>query len=191
MTCGKIDFACTRCRLSKGRTQVVPGTGSCDSGIVFIGEAPGREEDLKGEPFVGRGGRLLDDALREAGVDRSMIFICNLVKCRPPSNRRPRKDEIAACSRFLESELRDVKPKVVCALGQTVANHLLGNKMKMSDLVRGERKLTLVGRDVRFFVAYHPAACLYQRKNLGSFKNSIKTSVHASGVEKLKASRVK
>jgi len=180
MTCGKIDFACTRCRLSKGRTQVVPGVGSCSSPIVFIGEAPGGEEDLKGEPFVGRGGKLLDKVLKEAGVDRSEVFICNLIKCRPPSNRRPRKDEIAACSRFLESELRAVNPKVVCALGQTVANHLLDDKKKMTELVKAERRLHLLGKDVRFFVAYHPAACLYQRKNIGSFRKSIEASLRAA-----------
>jgi len=180
MTCGKIDFACTRCRLSKGRTQVVPGTGPCSSPIVFIGEAPGREEDLKGEPFVGRGGKLLDKILKEAGVDRSEIFICNLVMCRPPGNRRPRKDEIETCSQFLESELRTVRPKVVCALGQTVANRLLDNKEKMAELVKKDRTVNLVGKDVRLFVAYHPAACLYQRKNIGSFRRSIEASLRAA-----------
>jgi len=184
MTCGKINFACTRCRLSKGRTQVVPGTGRCSSPIVFIGEAPGREEDLKGEPFVGRGGKLLDKVLKEAGVDRSEVFICNLVRCRPPDNRRPRKDEIEACSRFLESELETVKPKVVCALGQTVANHLLGNKERMAELVRKNRTVNLGSADVRLFVAYHPAACLYQRKNIGSFKKSIGASLRAAKLKR-------
>ena len=179
MTCGKIDFACKRCRLSKGRTQVVPGVGSCKSAIVFIGEAPGKDEDLKGEPFVGRAGRLLTDVLKDAGVDRSEVFICNLVKCRPPGNRRPRKDEITACSSYLESELGTVKPTVVCALGQTVANHLLGNKMKMEELVKRERRVNLAGKEVRFFVAYHPAAILYQRKNLGIFMKSIRASLKA------------
>jgi len=180
MTCGKIDLACSRCRLSRGRTQVVPGIGPCTSPIVFIGEAPGREEDLKGEPFVGRGGKLLDKVLSEFGVDRSKVFISNLAKCRPPGNRRPRKDEIEACSRFLESELETVKPKVVCALGQTVANRLLGNKERMAELVKKDRLVNLGGVDVRLFVAYHPAACLYQRKNLSSFRKSIETSLRAA-----------
>ena len=180
MTCGDIDFKCTRCRLSRGRTQVVPGTGPCTSRIVFIGEAPGREEDLKGEPFVGRGGRLLNDAIKEAGSDRSEVFICNLVKCRPPGNRRPRKDEIEACSRFLRSELEAVRPKVVCALGQTVANTLMRRKGKMSDLVEESTMTTLAGIDVELYVAYHPAACLYQRRNIGSFNKSIKASLKAA-----------
>ena len=180
MTCGKIDLACTRCRLSKGRTQVVPGKGRCASPIVFIGEAPGREEDLRGEPFVGRGGRLLDKVLDELGVDRSRVFISNLVKCRPPGNRRPRRDEIETCSRFLESELRAVKPKVVCALGQTVANRLLGTNKRMAELVGEHNNVELAGMDVSFFVAYHPAACLYQRKNLDSFRKSIEESLRAA-----------
>lgn len=180
MTCGKIDFACRRCRLSKGRTQVVPGVGPCSSPIVFIGEAPGREEDLGGEPFVGRGGRLLDKVLKDVGVDRSEVFISNLVKCRPPGNRRPRKDEIEACSRFLESELKTVGPSVVCALGQTAASRLLGHKGRMADLIKGERRVSIGGADVRLFVAYHPAACLYQRRNLGSFRKSIEASLRAA-----------
>ena len=180
MTCGSIDFACTRCRLSKGRTQVVPGTGPCSSPIVFIGEAPGREEDLKGEPFVGRGGKLLDKVLTDAGADRSKVFICNLVKCRPPGNRRPRKDEIEACSRFLKSELKAVRPRVVCALGQTVATSLLNRKEKMSDLVKKSFDANVAGIDVQVFVAYHPAACLYQKKNNGSFRKNVEGSLKAA-----------
>ena len=184
MTCGKIDFACTRCRLSKGRTQVVPGTGPCTSPIVFIGEAPGRKEDLKGEPFVGRGGKLLDRVLKDLGVDRTQVFICNLVKCRPPNNRRPRKDETEACSLFLESELKTIRPKVVCALGQTVANYLLDNRERMAELVKKDRVVSLAGADVRFFVAYHPAACLYQRKNIRSFRKSIEASLRAAKLKR-------
>ena len=180
MTCGKIDFGCTKCRLSKGRTRVVPGTGPCTSPIVFIGEAPGREEDLKGEPFVGRGGKLLDEVLKDAGVDRSEVYVSNLVKCRPPDNRRPRKDEIETCSQYLESEMKAVRPKIVCALGQTVAKCLLDSGEKMSDLVKKERKIIIGEREVRLFVAYHPAACLYQRKNTSSFRKSIEASLRAA-----------
>jgi len=182
MTCGKIDFACTRCRLSKSRTRVVPGVGSCSSPIVFIGEAPGREEDLEGEPFVGRGGRLLDKAFKDAGIDRSDVFISNIVKCRPPGNRRPRKDEIEACSRFLESELKAVRPRVICALGQTVVTSLLNKKGKMAELVKTNMALNVAGIDVRLFVSYHPAACLYQRKNFESFRKSIEASLKAANL---------
>jgi DNA polymerase len=180
MTCGDIDLACTKCRLSRGRTQVVPGAGPCTSSIALIGEAPGREEDLKGEPFVGRGGKLLDKVLREAGSDRSEVFICNLVKCRPPGNRRPRKDEIEACSRFLKSELEHVRPKVVCLLGQTVVKNLLDRNDRMEDLVGTSTKANIAGVGVQVFIAYHPAACLYQRKNIVSFKKSIRASIRAA-----------
>jgi uracil-DNA glycosylase family 4 len=182
MTCGKIDLNCTKCRLCKGRTQVVPGAGPCSSKIVFIGEGPGKDEDIKGEPFVGRAGRVLSETLDGLGVDRSRVFITNLVKCRPPGNRRPRKDEIRTCSVYLDSEVRTVRPRVVCALGQTVANNLLGNKEKMSDLLKKDWTARIGGRDVKLIVAYHPAACLYQRKNLGAFKKSIGASLQAAGV---------
>ncbi|MGQ9588564.1 MAG: uracil-DNA glycosylase [Thermoplasmata archaeon] len=180
MTCGKIDLRCRRCRLSEKRTQVVPGSGPRRSNIAFIGEAPGKDEDLKGVPFVGRAGRLLDRALEQAGVSRDKVFICNLVKCRPPNNRRPRKDEIAACSKFLCSELQAVKPEVLVALGQTVVESFLTGKRRMMDIVGSELAITICGRRVRLFVTYHPAACLYQRKNLRAFNESIRASLKAA-----------
>jgi len=181
MSCGDTDLKCTRCRLSRSRTQVVPGTGPCDARVVFIGEAPGKDEDLKGEPFVGRAGKILDAALVEAGVRRDQVYIVNLVKCRPPGNRRPRKDEVSACSRFLESELRQISPVAVCALGQTVASELCGTRDKMSALAGRAIDCSLFGMEVRLFVNYHPAACLYQRKNLAKFKKGIKASLSAAG----------
>lgn len=182
MSCGNTDLKCTRCRLSKSRTQVVPGTGPCSARIVFIGEAPGKDEDLEGEPFVGRAGKILDAALAEAGVRRDQVYIANLVKCRPPGNRRPKKDEISACSHFLESELREISPAVVCALGQTVANKLCGTRDKMSSLAGRAIECRLFGMDVRLYVNYHPAACLYQRKNLEKFKKGVKASLAAAGL---------
>lgn len=183
MTCGRTDLDCTKCRLSMKRTRVVPGVGSRSSGIVFIGEAPGKDEDLKGEPFVGRSGRLLDRALEEMGIRRTQIYISNLVMCRPPSNRRPRKDEIGTCtSLYLEPDMADISPRVVCALGQTAAEHFLGRKRRMKDLIGREFELSLAGRKTRLFVAYHPAACLYQRKNLATFKKSIRSSLEAAGL---------
>jgi len=182
MTCGLVDLECRGCRLCRGRTQVVPGTGSCTSPIAFIGEAPGREEDLRGEPFVGRAGRLLDAALSKSGVERGQVFITNLVKCRPPGNRRPGKDEVDACFAHLESELEVVRPSVVCILGQTAAKHLLGDDRNMVAMLRGERELVIGGRRVRAYVAYHPAACLYQRKNLRAFERVVRRSLVASGL---------
>jgi uracil-DNA glycosylase family 4 len=182
MTCGDVDLACRRCRLSKGRTKVVPGIGSCSSRIVFIGEGPGKDEDLKGEPFVGRAGKVLDDALRRARTSRSEVFITNLVKCRPPRNRRPRKDEIRSCRAYLDSELIAVKPRIICALGQTAANSLLDNRESLDSLMKKEWSMKLGGRNIRVVVVHHPAACLYQRKNLGRFQNRVKSSLEAAGI---------
>jgi uracil-DNA glycosylase family 4 len=181
MICGDVDLQCTKCRLSKERTQVVPGVGPCSSRIVFIGEGPGKDEDVKGQPFVGRAGKVLDEALKSAGVDRSRVFITNLVKCRPPGNRRPRKDEIRTCSAYLDSELKTIDPEVICALGQTVGNHLLGNREKMPVLIKGEWMVSVAGMDVKLIVAYHPAACLYQRKNTKPFQRSIANALEAAG----------
>ena len=109
---------CVRCRLSENRTQVVFGVGSPTSDLLFIGEGPGREEDLLGEPFVGRSGKLLDKLVsEEMGLDRSQFYIANVVKCRPPNNRDPKPDEIAACRPWLAQQLDLIDPKVVVTLG--------------------------------------------------------------------------
>ena len=186
MICGDIDLRCAKCRLCRKRTQVVPGVGPCSSRIVFIGEGPGRDEDVKGQPFVGRAGKILDEALERAGTDRSNVFITNLVKCRPPGNRRPRKDEIRTCSVYLNSELKALGPKVICALGQTVGNNLLGNREKMPALMIGDWIVPVAGRDVKLIVAYHPAACLYQRKNTKAFRESIAEALEAAGTVRRK-----
>jgi DNA polymerase len=183
MTCGNIDLACTACSLSRKRLHVVPGNGPCGSRIMFFGEAPGKEEDVRGEPFVGRAGRVLDKAIESAGVTRSEVYIGNIVKCRPPNNRKPKSDEIDTCtSLYLESEICTVKPRVICALGQTAANYFLPTNEKMSDRVGRETEMLFHDLEVRFFVAYHPAACLYQRKNLASFERSILRGLKAAGM---------
>jgi uracil-DNA glycosylase family 4 len=183
MTCGHVDLACTACRLSRKRHQVVPGNGPCSSSIMFFGEAPGKDEDLRGEPFVGQAGKVLDRAIEKAGAVRSRIYVGNIVKCRPPNNRKPRSDEIRTCtSLYLESEILAVGPKVICALGQTAANYFLPTKERMSDRVGSEVEMLMYGLHVRFLVAYHPAACLYQRKNQASFETSIRRALRAAGV---------
>lgn len=178
MKCGRIDPKCPRCRLCKSRTQVVPGVGPCDSRIVFVGEAPGKDEDLRGQPFVGRAGKILDDALLKAGSGRSEVRITNIVKCRPPGNRRPRKDEISTCtSLYLDCELEEIAPAVICALGKTVADHFVKSDKSMSEEVGESAMLNIAGRPTRLFVSYHPAACLYQRKHLKRFQSSIKAAL--------------
>src|SRR6202453_2827906 len=110
--------SCTKCPLASGRTQVVFGVGNPDADLMFVGEGPGRDEDLAGEPFVGRSGKLLDKLMiQEIGIDRSSCYIANVVKCRPPNNRDPLPDEIAACRPWLESQLELIDPKVVVTLG--------------------------------------------------------------------------
>jgi uracil-DNA glycosylase family 4 len=177
MKCGKIDLGCTKCRLCRGRTQVVAGSGPCLSRIVFVGEAPGKDEDLQGQPFVGRAGKILESVLADLGVDRSRVYITNTVKCRPPGNRRPRADEIRICRKYLDSELDQISPSVICALGQIAANSLLGNKLGMKQLMRKDWAIHVGRADVKVTVAYHPAACLYGKKNLGPFMAQIKKSL--------------
>lgn len=183
MNCGEVDSACKKCRLSKGRKKVVPGTGPCRAKIIFIGEAPGRDEDRQGKPFVGRAGKLLDEALEEAGVDRAKVRISNLVKCRPPGNRRPRKDEKRTCtSLYLEKEIEEISPEVICALGQTSAEFLSGKELSMSEVVGKEIQCSFGRTSARLFVTYHPAACLYQRKNTNAFKKGVRASLAAAGL---------
>ncbi len=183
MTCGKVDLGCTKCRLCAKRVQVVPGNGSCKSSILFLGEAPGREEDLYGRPFVGRAGRLLDETLAELGVPRPEVFVTNLCLCRPPNNRRPRGDEILTCTTlYLGSSFSVVRPKVVCALGQTAASFALESKEPMSELVGKVYPRSLFGVDAEVIAAYHPAGALRLRKYMPSFKKTIKQGLEAAGL---------
>jgi DNA polymerase len=183
MTCGKIDLGCTKCRLSKRRTLVVPGNGPCGSKLVFVGEAPGRDEDVKGIPFVGSAGKLLNAALESAGVSREKVYCTNIVKCRPPNNRKPKKDEICTCTElYLSSELKAIKPKVICALGQTAVEYFVDLKENMSEVIGHEMPIVVSGMHVKFVVSYHPAAVLYQRKKLRDFQKTIASAVRAAGL---------
>ena len=148
---------CTRCPLSVHRTQVVFGVGDPDADLMFVGEAPGRDEDLQGEPFVGRSGRLLDRLIEEElGVDRSRCYIANVVKCRPPDNRDPRPDEIAACRPYLTAQIELVGAVVVVTLGNFATKLLLGTDLGITR-VRG-RSYPMGERHL--VPTYHPAAAL-------------------------------
>jgi uracil-DNA glycosylase family 4 len=179
-----VPVNCASCRLSETRTNIVTGNGSSRSRIVFIGEAPGRDEDLRGEPFVGSAGKTLNRALADLGVSREDVFVTNIVKCRPPGNRRPARDEIDACVGYLCVEVHRVGPSVICLLGQTVARELLGHNGKMSDIVGEVVDATICGSDVKCVVAYHPAACLYRRANFDSFRESIARGLKLAGIER-------
>lgn len=123
---------CRRCALSETRTQVVFGVGRPDAEVMFIGEGPGAEEDSRGEPFVGRAGRLLDDMLASIGLDRSKIYIANIVKCRPPSNRDPLNTEQDACIGWLRRQTAEIKPKIIVCLGRVSAMRIIREDYKIT-----------------------------------------------------------
>ncbi|MDT8376617.1 MAG: uracil-DNA glycosylase [Mariprofundaceae bacterium] len=147
---------CTACQLAEQRSRVVFGAGNPDADIVFIGEAPGREEDLKGEPFVGRAGQLLDRMLAALGMNRSEVYIMNTVKCRPPNNRDPRPDEVEACSRWFDAQLRALSPKIICLLGRVSAQTVLETDQPLSVLRRNWHNY----HGIPAQVMYHPAYLL-------------------------------
>jgi len=155
----RLDSECTRCRLSKKRTQVVPPDGPLGARIVFVGEGPGEREDVQGRPFIGRAGKMLDRILSEQGVPRSEIMITNTVKCRPPENRRPKEDEMRACFHYLEQELKG--RTLVVALGKTSSENLLARKVNLAREANVEFLIQIMGEGVRVIPAYHPSACLY------------------------------
>src|SRR5213593_4654925 len=121
----RIVSACEKCRLSKSRTQVVYGVGNPNADLMFIGEAPGRDEDIQGEPFVGRAGQLLTKIIEAIGLKREDVYIANVIKCRPPGNRNPEPDEVETCEPFLFQQIDAIKPKVIVALGTFAARSLL------------------------------------------------------------------
>jgi len=125
---------CRRCRLHTGRQQIVFGTGNPKAKLVFVGEAPGEEEDLQGRPFVGKAGQLLTKMIQAMGLTREEVYITNIIKCRPPQNRNPLPDEIAECRPFLDAQLNLLRPKVICALGSFAAQTLLRTQDKISQL---------------------------------------------------------
>ncbi|HWF39131.1 MAG TPA: uracil-DNA glycosylase [Candidatus Acidoferrales bacterium] len=151
-----IGHNCTRCKLHKGRTKLVFGVGNPKADLVFIGEGPGHDEDLQGEPFVGRAGKLLTQMIEAMGLKREDVYICNVVKCRPPENRLPEKDEIAACSPFLMRQLDVINPKVICTLGACSAQTLLQTTQGISRF-RGE---WFDFRGAKLIATYHPAYLL-------------------------------
>ena len=151
--------ACTACGLSRTRTHTVPGVGDRQADWLIIGEAPGAEEDARGEPFVGRAGKLLDAMLRAVGLDRSRgVYITNIVKCRPPGNRDPAPDEAAACTGFLERQIALIGPKLILAVGKVAAHTLLGSEEPIGRL-RG-RVWHWRGTDLPIVATYHPAYLL-------------------------------
>ncbi|WP_025270632.1 uracil-DNA glycosylase [Hippea sp. KM1] len=147
---------CRGCELYKTRTNVVFGEGNINASLMFVGEAPGRDEDLKGRPFVGRAGRLLRDILKDVGIDASDIYIANCLKCRPPNNRDPQADELIACFGFLKEQIRLISPKVIATLGRYSTYELTNQKGAMGTL-RG--RVFSYGA-IKVVPLYHPAYLL-------------------------------
>ena len=160
---------CCQCGLNETRTNVVPGEGNPNARIVFVGEAPGADEDSQGRPFVGRSGKLLEKIINAMGLERSEVFICNIVKCRPPDNRDPKPDEIEKCTPFLHRQLDLIKPEVIIALGAHAAKTLLKTKTAIGQM-RGkfhDYYTSDSSEPIKLMPTYHPAYLLrnYSRDN--------------------------
>jgi DNA polymerase len=147
---------CTNCKLHVHRNNIVFGVGNPDASLVFVGEGPGRDEDIQGEPFVGKAGQLLTRIIQAIGLTREDVYIANIIKCRPPGNRNPQPDEISACEPFLQRQLDIIKPKIICALGSFAAQTLLMTDEKITRL-RG-RFHNFKG--IKLMPTYHPAFLL-------------------------------
>ncbi len=147
---------CKRCKLGYGRTNLVFGEGSPKARLVFVGEGPGREEDEVGLPFVGEAGRLLTKIIQAMGLSREEVYICNVVKCRPPRNRDPEEDEVETCLPFLKEQLKLITPQVICTLGRVAAQALLGREFKITS----ERGRWYSFMDISLMPTYHPAYLL-------------------------------
>ncbi|MBU0742317.1 uracil-DNA glycosylase [bacterium] len=148
--------ACEACKLHPTRTNTVFGVGNPDAQLVFVGEAPGRHEDEQGEPFVGRAGKLLTDILNAIGFEREDVYICNILKCRPPQNRDPELDEVRACEPNLKQQLEILQPKVICCLGRHAAMTLLDTRASLRNL----REAVHFYEGIPVVATYHPAALL-------------------------------
>ena len=152
---------CTRCALAAGRTQVVFGAGHPDADLMFVGEAPGFHEDKQGVPFVGQAGKLLDSLLAGVGLERSDVFVANVLKCRPPGNRDPQPDEIQACESHLFRQIELIQPRVVATLGNFATKLLSGRPLGITRVHGQPQEVALGGNHVTLFPLYHPAAALY------------------------------
>ena len=161
---------CKKCKLCKNRTNIVFGTGNKNADIMFIGEGPGADEDKQGEPFVGKAGKLMNEAFKGIGINREDVYIANIVKCRPPSNRVPEEDEATACLNYLRNQVILVKPKIIVLLGSTALKNILGKEYGITN-TRGrwiERK------GIMYMPTWHPAALLRDENKKIEFWKDLK-----------------
>ena len=182
---------CTRCKLYKGRNKIVFGVGNPRAELMFVGEGPGADEDAQGEPFVGRAGQLLNNMIKAMGLKREDVYIANIVKCRPPGNRQPERDEAETCSPFLMRQIAVVKPKVIVALGATAAKNLLAMNSPMSELrgrwydfkPAGVRSNDPLWPGARLAVTYHPAFLLRDPRQKGEAWKDLQMVMKYLGIE--------
>tara|TARA_B100000029_G_scaffold516579_1_gene631392 strand:+ start:10161 stop:10712 length:552 start_codon:yes stop_codon:yes gene_type:complete len=160
---------CKKCDLYKTRNNSVPGIGKDKNKIIFVGEAPGAEEDEKGIPFCGRGGRLLRNTIKEIGVKEDEVYITNLVKCRPPNNRKPTKNEINSCNKYLKEEIRIINPNITVLLGKTAI------KKQYEDVKLKEKHGKIIDKEEsKYLLTYHPAAILRNQTKIETFIDDLK-----------------
>jgi uracil-DNA glycosylase len=158
-------MGCTRCELHVTRKSVVFGEGNPHAQLVFVGEAPGEEEDLRGRPFVGRAGKLLDQLIERIGLRREEVFICNVLKCRPPNNRDPEPGEVSACRPHLFAQLEAINPRVICTLGRHAYNTLLGVDERITRI----RGIFTEYKGIKVLPTFHPS---YLLRNQGAIKDA-------------------
>lgn len=177
--------ACSKCPLHLTRRRTVPGEGNPNAEVMLIGEAPGEVEDETGRPFVGAAGKLLNSLLQDIGVDRSSLYITNVVKCRPPNNRDPTDEEINACKPYLIRQIAVVRPRRIVTLGRHSTRVILGlGGLRVSEIsrVRGRVfRVTIAGVEVEVYPTYHPAAALYNPSIKGVLKEDLARAIRAGG----------
>jgi uracil-DNA glycosylase family 4 len=176
---------CTRCRLHKQRNKIVFGAGNPRAELVFVGEGPGHDEDIQGLPFVGRAGKLLTQMIEAMGLTRDQVYICNVVKCRPPENRKPEEDEVATCSPYLYRQLDVIAPKAIVCLGATAAQALL----KTKDSISRYRGVWFDFRNTKLLATYHPAYLLRNPAAKGEVWKDLQKVMAHLGLQAKKASR--
>ena len=176
--------ACERCpALVESRSRIVDGVGPTDADLLFVGEGPGATEDEEGEPFVGRSGDVLDEALRDAGLARADVRITNCVRCRPPDNRDPTTEELANCRGHLESEVDRLDPELIVTLGKVPSEHLLDRSVAITSESGDVADARLAGASRRVLLSVHPAATLYDRSQRDTFTDAIAEAATLAGVE--------
>jgi DNA polymerase len=175
---------CQHCSaLVDSRSQIVNGVGPADAALLFVGEGPGEQEDENGEPFVGRSGDVLEEALTEAGLLREDVRITNCVRCRPPENRDPTAAELTNCRSYLEQEIEAVDPELLVTLGKVPSQHLLGREVAVTGAAGNVVDARIGGTARRLLICVHPAATLYDRSQRETFFDAIAEAANLAGVE--------